>query len=135
MLFQDQARQRKAFPKAIKLELFKEQKEKCMYCGRKPGMDLMHIDHKTPFSKGGSDLKKNLQVLCGTCNTRKGDLNNRQFRTRFKVAGVPQTQVPPTKIIPQSLFDAVAEKVADRKAKQSSKTRKARQNDPFGLFI
>ena len=106
-----------------------------MYCGRKPGVDLLQVDHKNPFSKGGSDTKRNFQLLCGTCNTRKGNLTDRQFRTRFKGAGVPQTQTPPAKIVPQSAFESVAKRTATTKAKKATRARTARQNDPFGFFI
>ncbi len=105
-----------------------------MYCGRRAGIDLMDVDHKNPFSKGGADSKRNFQLLCRTCNTRKGDLTDKQFRTRFKAADVPQTQVIPSKVIPQTAFEAVAGKVADRKTKQATQRRTQRQNDPFGFF-
>lgn len=133
-LFEEQ-RRRKAIPAGVKNELHKAQGGKCMYCGRKSGIDLMDVDHKNPFSKGGSDSKRNYQLLCRTCNTRKGDLTDRQFRSRFKAAGVPQTQTPPAKTIPQSAFEAVAKKTATTKAKRATKARTARRNDPFGFFI
>ena len=81
----------------LKRELHKAQGGKCMYCGRKPGIDLMDVDHKNPMAKGGSDQKRNLQVLCRSCNTRKGATTDRQFRSKFKSIGVPQTQTPPAK--------------------------------------
>ena len=31
------------------------------------------VDHKTPQSKGGTDHVENLQLLCGSCNSVKGD--------------------------------------------------------------
>ena len=130
-LFDEPDRRRKSFSPEVKKELYKAQTGKCMYCGRKPGIDLMDIDHKNPMAKGGSDQKRNLQLLCRTCNTRKGATTDRQFRTKFKAAGVPTGQIPPTKPIPQSKFDAIASKTADRKAKSS---RNARQRDPFGFF-
>ena len=132
--FEDSVRRRKSFPQEWKAELFKGQGGKCMYCGRKPGIDLMDIDHKNPVAKGGSDLKRNLQLICRTCNTRKGPSTDRQFRAKFKAAGVPQTQTPPPKPIPQSAFDQVADKVKATKAKKSRGARVARQNDPFGIF-
>ena len=134
MLFYEERRKRKPCPPELKQELFKAQKGKCMYCGRKSGIDLMDCDHKNPFSKGGSDSKRNFQLLCRTCNTRKGNLTDRQFRSRFKAAGVPQTQTPPAKAIPQTAFEAVAKKTATTKAKNATKARTAHRNDPFGFF-
>ena len=132
-LFDEPQRRRNSFSPELKRELFTAQNGKCMYCGRKPGIDLMDIDHKNPMAKGGSDQKRNLQLICRTCNTRKGATTDRQFRSKFKAAGVPTTQTPPTRVIPQSKFDEVAKKTADTKAKRSRNTRTARQRDPFGL--
>lgn len=126
MLFYEPERRRKSFSPTLKSELFKSQGGKCMYCGRKPGMDLMDIDHKNPVAKGGSDNKRNLQLLCRSCNTRKGATTDRQFRTKFRSIGVPQTQTPPAKVIPQKDFEAVANQTAAKKAKQA-KTRRERE--------
>ena len=132
MLFYDDEpiRRRKSFSVALKRELHKKQGGKCMYCGRKPGIDLMDVDHKNPMAKGGSDQKRNLQLLCRSCNIRKGATTDRQFRTKFKSIGVPQTQVPPTTAIPQSKFAAVAKTTASKKARQS-RTRRRREDDWF----
>ena len=131
-LFDEPQRRRKGISPELKKELFRAQAGKCMYCGRKLNIDLMEHDHKVPFSKGGSDTKRNYQLLCGTCNKRKGATTDRQFRTKFKSIGVPQTQTPPPKAIPQSKFDQVAGKTANTKAKRA---RRARERDPFGFFI
>ena len=131
MLFGNTENRRKQFSAELKQEIYKEQRNKCMYCGRKSEIDLMDIDHKNPISKGGSNTKRNLQLLCRTCNTRKGATTDRQFRSKFKSAGVPATQTPPATPIPQSKFDAIAKKTATVKAK---KARTARQQDPFGFF-
>ena len=127
-LFDQPTRRRKSFSPEIKREIHKAQAGKCMYCGRKPGIDLMDIDHKNPMAKGGSDTRRNLQLLCRSCNTRKGATTDRQFRTKFKSIGVPQTQTPPAKAIPQARFEAVAGQTATKKAKQA-RTRRQREND------
>ena len=130
LFYEEPGRRRKAFPPELKRELHKAQGGKCMYCGRKPGIDLMDVDHKNPVAKGGSDQKRNLQVLCRSCNTRKGATTDRQFRSKFKSIGVPQTQTPPTKAIPQSKFESVARTTANKKAKQA-RTRRQRADDWF----
>lgn len=126
--FEEPSRRRKTFSAGLKRELHKAQGGKCVYCGRRLGIDLMDIDHKNPVAKGGSDQKRNLQLLCRSCNTRKGATTDRQFRTKFKSIGVPQTQTPPGKPIPQSKFESVAKATTTRKAKQAM-TRRRREED------
>ena len=130
LFYEESRRRRKSFSAETKRDLHKAQSGKCMYCGRKPGIDLMDVDHKNPMAKGGSDQKRNLQLLCRSCNTRKGATTDRQFRTKFKSIGVPQTQTPPAKTIPQSKFEAVAKTTASKKAKQA-RTRRQRTDDWF----
>lgn len=53
-------------------EILRRQKYRCAYCGtsvRK--ISNRHVDHIMPLSKGGSNGKGNLQVLCPPCNLRK----------------------------------------------------------------
>jgi 5-methylcytosine-specific restriction endonuclease McrA len=52
-------------------ELFRLQKNKCGYCRADLTKVSFHIDHITPVSKGGSNERKNLQILCQPCNSRK----------------------------------------------------------------
>ena len=40
--------------------------------GRILDLDLFEVDHVVPRSKGGEDVDNNLQLLCPTCNRRKG---------------------------------------------------------------
>ena len=90
--------------KAITDELIKKQKGRCMYCGSRVRRDLFDLDHKNPVSRGGTNRKSNFQLLCRTCNTRKGPLTDRELRRKYKHAGVPQTQVLPRRAIPQKNF-------------------------------
>jgi hypothetical protein len=50
-------------------EIKKRDGEKCKMCG---DTKRLEIDHITPLSKGGGDELDNLQILCKSCNTRKG---------------------------------------------------------------
>ena len=49
---------------------------KCQCCGAKPSKSndvVLHVDHITPFSCGGSNEPDNLQVLCASCNIAKSN--------------------------------------------------------------
>ena len=55
-----------------KKALYGEQKGICNGCGIHFPYDNFHCDHIIPKSKGGGDEKKNIQLLCGACNSKKG---------------------------------------------------------------
>jgi 5-methylcytosine-specific restriction endonuclease McrA len=42
----------------------------CCKCGSK---SKLHIDHIIPKSKGGKNSLDNVQILCQTCNLKKGN--------------------------------------------------------------
>ena len=49
----------------------------CRYCG---ATNDLAIDHIFPFSRGGSNEADNLQVLCRSCNSSKGDAIPKEFK-------------------------------------------------------
>lgn len=56
-------------PSAVKLEVWKRDKGRCVKCGRQ---DNLHFDHDYPFSRGGTSLlAKNIQLLCARHNLAK----------------------------------------------------------------
>lgn len=58
-------------PTAVKLEVWKRDKGRCVKCGRR---DNLHFDHLLPFSKGGTSLLPgNIQLLCARHNLAKKD--------------------------------------------------------------
>ena len=57
--------------KRIFKELLYRYKFQCVACGEKDEKKLT-IDHIKPVSKGGGDEIANLQIMCKSCNSRKG---------------------------------------------------------------
>jgi len=57
----------------FKNELYGRQEGKCAGCGVLFPFRNMTVDHIIPKSKGGQDNEENLQLLCGACNSMKGD--------------------------------------------------------------
>ena len=110
----DEQRPRPRFTKADKEPFYMAQGGKCAICKRKLPIDLLQVDHKRAFSKGGSDKPGNLQLLCATCNGRKGDRSMAQAQK--KITG-----------------KAPAKPKAKKPAKPASKKRSTRR-DPFSLF-
>ena len=48
----------------------------CKMCGTSPAKDssvVLHVDHVSPWSKGGETKLDNLQTLCSVCNIGKSD--------------------------------------------------------------
>jgi len=59
----------RVIPTAVKLEVWKRDRGKCVICGSKTDL---HFDHIIPYSRGGSSLvSENIQILCVKCNIAK----------------------------------------------------------------
>lgn len=61
----------------------------CQYCGKRPPLRDLNIDHVLPRSRGGDDTWENLVTACRTCNLRKGwrtpeEANMRLARRPFR---------------------------------------------------
>ncbi|HEY8426802.1 MAG TPA: HNH endonuclease [Sandaracinaceae bacterium] len=44
----------------------------CQYCGARPGVKELNLDHVVPRSRGGRSTWENLVTSCRSCNLRKG---------------------------------------------------------------
>lgn len=61
----------RVIPSAVKLEVWKRDKGKCVLCG---SPNNLHFDHIIPYSRGGSSKEsKNIQILCAKHNLEKHD--------------------------------------------------------------
>ena len=63
----------------IREMLYKAYNRPCKYCKKKLDVTNMVCDHKHPISSGGGSFKSNLQMICASCNTRKGPLTDKQY--------------------------------------------------------
>lgn len=60
---------RHAIPDDVKVLVWQRDKGRCVRCGSNQNLEY---DHIIPFSMGGSDTARNLQLLCEPCNRAKG---------------------------------------------------------------
>jgi hypothetical protein len=60
---------RERIPADVRREVFERDGGRCVACGS--AFDLQY-DHVIPHSLGGASTAANLQVLCASCNRRKG---------------------------------------------------------------
>jgi hypothetical protein len=61
----------------IRFTIFQRDNFSCNKCGRSPAKDsnvVLHVDHITPWSKGGETEIENLETLCKNCNLGKSNV-------------------------------------------------------------
>ena len=63
---------RKQFDLGYREKLVNSQGKKCAICKKDISVSNSHLDHIVPWDYVGDCLKENYQMLCETCNTRKG---------------------------------------------------------------
>ncbi|NQV38331.1 MAG: HNH endonuclease [Candidatus Marinimicrobia bacterium] len=61
---------RKSIPQTVKDQVWNRDGGKCVECGSDKKIEF---DHIIPYSKGGSNTYRNLQLLCENCNRKKSD--------------------------------------------------------------
>ncbi len=58
--------------KRVRFEVLKRDKFTCQYCGRRPPIVTLHVDHVLAVARGGDDSTENLLTSCADCNLGKG---------------------------------------------------------------
>ncbi len=61
-------KRRRNISSQVKREVWRRDYAKCVECGSK---ERLEYDHIIPFSKGGSNTARNIQLLCEICNRKK----------------------------------------------------------------
>ena len=71
---------------ANKQQLYGQQGGDCAGCGTHFQMQHLTVDHIIAQSKGGTDHIDNLQLLCGHCNSIKGDRGMEYLKSKLQLA-------------------------------------------------
>ena len=71
----------------LRQRLYIEQDGVCNGCKWHIPLHIFNDDHKTATSRGGQDVPENIQLLCGTCNSIKGDRDMNYLHARLKKLG------------------------------------------------
>ena len=61
---------RRAISPEVRREVWRRDEGKCVKCGSR---ERLEYDHIIPFSKGGSNTARNIELLCESCNRSKSD--------------------------------------------------------------
>ena len=61
---------RRKIDQKVRTMVFERDAYRCVKCG---SYKQLCIDHRFPYSLGGSNEPDNLQTLCWTCNSKKGN--------------------------------------------------------------
>lgn len=61
---------REPIPDKVRLYVWQRDGGKCAKCGSQKNLEF---DHIIPFSKGGSNTERNIQLLCEECNRAKSN--------------------------------------------------------------
>jgi hypothetical protein len=85
---------RRTFTRAEVRRAWELQGRVCKLCRRSIPFDLMHGDHIKPWIQGGPTTITNLQVLCGSCNLRKGSRPQQIVEQLFDIAKCARASKP-----------------------------------------
>ena len=61
---------KRSITQSVKDRVWNRDGGKCVICGTNENLEF---DHIIPFSKGGANTYRNIQLLCESCNREKSD--------------------------------------------------------------
>jgi diadenosine tetraphosphate (Ap4A) HIT family hydrolase len=70
-----------AVPYDLRYQVLAESERRCALCGATERERPLDVDHILPRSRGGTNERANLQILCSRCNRAKGNRDDRDFRS------------------------------------------------------
>jgi 5-methylcytosine-specific restriction endonuclease McrA len=62
-------RPREPIPEQVRHEVWRRDQGRCVDCGSR---ERLEFDHIVPWSEGGSNTARNIELRCETCNRIKG---------------------------------------------------------------
>ena len=130
--FDEPTRSRPRFSPREKDALFREQSGKCNGCRKKFAKRNLTVDHIRPFSQGGGERLNNLQLLCGACNSMKGDGTMAELRKKLRQQGVVKSSAAKTRSAAKTAKSTRKPKSTTRSAPKKRRTRK---RDPVDEFL
>ena len=66
----DKPKRSRRISQSVKDKVWNRDGGKCVLCGSNENIEF---DHIVPFSKGGANTYRNIQILCESCNRKKSD--------------------------------------------------------------
>lgn len=63
------ARPREPIPEHVRNEVWRRDQGRCVDCGSR---ERLEFDHIVPWSEGGSNTARNVELRCEPCNRKKG---------------------------------------------------------------
>ena len=75
--------------RSYKHTMYGQQEGKCNGCGFELPFRLLEIDHIKARAKGGTNEPTNLQLLCSSCNSRKGTGTQKELKQKLRAEGTP----------------------------------------------
>lgn len=68
-------------------EILKRDNYTCYYCHQKFDSIYLHVDHKIPLVRNGTNNPTNLVTACINCNSEKGNMTSQEYIS-FKKSGI-----------------------------------------------